>query len=484
MRSTPVFLVLLAAGAPHVHSHAQQLAPAVKQLQVHARSSVPELTCETKAPAARIAAAPNPDPMEVPTEEMVQSLAAESSPQASARADLPEVPARPLRPLSANGGYRIAIWGDSHLAAGFFTEELARQLKFPVNTVSNALLPANMGKAGVRLPIRRSCISSQWKYEPGYLGGDNAAAPGPGLVNMFSDQTGATLAWDVRNNNQSLGYESVRILYEQTEAPMVIGISIDGDTETQVTLDQRPGPAVLELVSDQPVVQVKLRLIDARFRFHGLELLSQRANPYEMDVFGYPGATVASWKSAQPDYLRTWFAQRDYQLVVLEFGTNEGNAKPFDLGSYRKTLSESVQHMRKLFPTAACLLIAPGDRGVLVPRSANKKNPGASKRRDGKTPGTAHKRQAKPDTRIDLFQYSRIHGAIGQVQREVAADAGCSAWSMLDAMGGPGHAYDWARQSPALMSRDLIHFTVAGYQRLAQKLAKDLGWIAPPADSQ
>jgi lysophospholipase L1-like esterase len=44
------------------------------------------------------------------------------------------------------------------------------------------------------------------------------------------------------------------------------------------------------------------------------------------------------------------------------------------------------------------------------------------------------------------------------------------------AMGGAGSAYRWARHNPPLMARDLIHFTVPGYQRLAQLMAKDLGW--------
>jgi lysophospholipase L1-like esterase len=49
---------------------------------------------------------------------------------------------------------------------------------------------------------------------------------------------------------------------------------------------------------------------------------------------------------------------------------------------------------------------------------------------------------------------------------------------MLDAMGGAGSAYRWAQQNPAWMARDLIHFTVPGYQRLAQIMAQDLGWNA------
>jgi hypothetical protein len=472
MRS-PAFLVMLAAGVLHLDTLAQPLAPAVTQLQVQARSDVADLECEPKAPAKKTAPTPNPDPLEVPTDDMVRAMADEPELQVKVPREPAASQAQSARPLPDSGAYRIAIWGDSHLAAGFFSEELARQLKIPAENASNVLLPANMGRAGARLPIRRSCVSTQWKYEPGYLGGDSARAPGPGLVNMYSAQAGATIAWDIRSASRVPRYERVRILYQQTETPMVVGVSVDGQPETEVTLDRPPGPSMLELSAVKPISQVKMRLVNGPMRIHGLDLQSQGASGIEMDIFGYPGATVAGWKTAQLDYLSSWFGQRDYQLVMLEFGTNEGAAKPFDINVYRKMLDESVRNMRTVFPNAACVLIAPGDRGMLVPQSANL-------RKRSKANGKV----ARPKSKIDLFVYSRIHADIGRVQREVASEAGCSAWSMMDAMGGPGQSYAWARQSPALMARDLIHFTVAGYQRLAQKFARDMGWTALPENVQ
>jgi len=460
-------LMLLAAIAP-VGKAADVLTLAVKQVQVHAGADVPDLVCEKKIAVARPPAPANPDPMEIPTDDMLEAMSSpDDAENAPAAYQSPRVPS--VRPQSSPGGFRMAIWGDSHLAAAFFSDELVKVLRVPGDAVSNVLLPANMGRAGVRLPIRRACVSPQWKYEPGYLGRDNTTTPGPGLMNMYGDQAGSMLAWDVRKDATAPGYERVRILYQQTAAPMQVAISIDGDAEKEVTLDEQAGPAALELVADRPMKQVKLRLVDARFRLHGLELLAKQPNGFQMDVFGYPGATVAGWKSARFDYFNAWFTQPPqdrqppYQLVMLEFGTNEGNVKPFDLAAYRATLHESVRNMRTAFPAAACVLIGPGDRGVLVPRSANI-------RKKGK------KAHGKPARKIDLLQYSRIHAEINRVQAQVATEAGCSAWSMQEAMGGPGQAYKWARQSPALMAPDLIHFTVAGYQRLAQKFARDLGW--------
>ncbi|QNB00857.1 GDSL-type esterase/lipase family protein [Massilia sp. Se16.2.3] len=481
----PVFLTLFAAVALPVDANARE-APAVMQLAVRAGANVQPLACEKKPALVRPAAEPNPDPLEIPSEDMLDELPAPPL-------DVPTAansPLSSLRALPSNEGFRIAIWGDSHLAANFFTEELAKLLKIPGDALPNLLIPANMGKAGVRLPLRQSCVSPQWKYEPVYVSGEGTTAPGPGLVNMVSDQAGATLAWDVRKDAQSPGYERVRVLYQQTEAPMLVAVSVDGGAEQEVTLQQKAGPAVLELAADAPLAQVRLRLVDGRLRFHGLELASAQSKPYVLDVFGYPGATAASWRSANQDYLRAWFAQRQYQLVMLEFGTNEGNVKPFDLAAYRKMLTESVRNMKATFPTAACVLIGPGDRGVLVPRSLNVRRKGAgADRKAGKKAGKKAARIAaakgaksgRKRAAVDLFQYSTIHAAINRVQAEVAQDAGCLAWSMQDAMGGPGRAYGWAQQSPALMSKDLIHFTVAGYRRLAQEFAKDMGWTDAPA---
>jgi lysophospholipase L1-like esterase len=78
-----------------------------------------------------------------------------------------------------------------------------------------------------------------------------------------------------------------------------------------------------------------------------------------------------------------------------------------------------------------------------------------------------------------LLKFSRIHAQIGQIQSELAAQHGCLAWSMQEAMGGVGSAYPWARKNPPLMTPDLIHFTPAGYRELANSFMADFGLTAP-----
>ena len=173
---------------------------------------------------------------------------------------------------------------------------------------------------------------------------------------------------------------------------------------------------------------------------------------------------------------------------MLEFGTNEGNVQPFDAQAYAQMLRASVSAWRSQFPQAACVLIGPGDRGILVRRSQKALSKGKSKAgRSKPAPSGKTQKAVKPRTgksapvakaAVDLLRFTRVHLEIAQLQSQVAAEHGCRFWSMLDAMGGAGGAYRWAAQTPPLMARDLIHFTVPGYQRLAQRFAQDMGWQA------
>ena len=509
-------------------------APALTTLRVFAHPAVPDLQCTSAPRSASPAAVVDADPREVPDDEDIQA-ALKATTGTSAR-PVPVAPwgagllghARPGEP------YRVGIWGDSHLAAGFFTQALVKRLQLAPEQVRAGFIPASMNRPGVRLPLRKSCVSPQWRYESAHASTAAAATPGPGLVSLSSAQAGATLAWDLRNAAGAPEARQLRVLYQQTANPVRLAVSVDGDQEVEVVLSGAPGPAALELAADGPLSVVQLRLVSGELRLQGLALPVPQQTAVQMDVFAYPGATVAGWKQAALDPLKAWFAQTRYDLVMLEFGTNEGNVKPFDASVYQTSLRESVQRMRSVFPDAACVLIAPGDRGVLVRRSEKsrrvspgvqsvtdkKVTKGATKGKSkGKAPTSAHaSAQSKPKslearaskvkpgkqrkaaapatdaarampldhavetnsgaTRRDLLQYSHIHEEIGQIQRNVAQEQGCSAWSMQDAMGGPGSAYTWVRREPALMARDLIHFTVPGYQQLADQFANDMGWEA------
>jgi hypothetical protein len=426
-------------------------------------TDAPDLLCPTtahKTVTPREAPPDASEPQDIPDSGEVETalgdLGPESLAPSPARSGAPDVrlgQAKPGQP------YRVGVFGDSHFAAAFFTDELVRLLRVSPALVRPGFLSAGLGRPGIRLPVRKSCFSSGWRYEPAYASTAAAAAPGPGLVNLVATGPGPWLAIDLRDSSRAADLRSVDVLYLQTSAAITVGVSVDGGAEQAVVLAGAEGPGQLQLRTSAPLSTVRLRVIAGSLTFHGLRLDPPGSPAAEIDLFGFPGATVTGLQRANLPYLGNWFFANPYDLVMLEFGTNEGNVPAFDPAHYRQAVTEAVENLQKVFPTAACVLVGPGDRGVLVSsHGAHRRHAGAARR-----PG-------------DLFRYSKIHATISSIQEAVATSHGCAFWSMQRSMGGIGAAYAWARQKPALMSRDLTHFTPAGYRELADRFARDMAW--------
>lgn len=448
-----------------VSVQAQNGAVTITRLQVLAQPAAADLQCGTPPRVPKPERQADPDPLEWPSQVEVDRQVKAFYGDLTRRpqdfgAQGPSV-AQPLWPHPGGLVLRLGIWGDSHLAAGFFTQELQRLSKLASDQVRSRFMPANFGRSGVRLPLRKICLSPDWQYESAHSQSTGTALPGPGLVSMSSRQDGAWLALDLRNSAGQAEHLRVTFLYQQTAQPVRVALSVDSGPEQVLVLQADEGSAALELIAQSAMSTVAMRVLQGPLRLHGMERPVASSVRLQMDVFGQPGATVGGWRLVQPDLLSAWWPATPYDVVVLAFGTNEGNVQPFNASAYRQMLQLSVSNWRAVFPIAACLLIAPGDRGVLQRRSHK---------------GIQSAPYATEKATPDVLRFSRVHEEIGRIQKQVAQAHGCRVWSIYEAMGGAGSAYRWARHNPPLMARDLIHFTVPGYQRLAQLMAQDLGW--------
>ena len=176
---------------------------------------------------------------------------------------------------------------------------------------------------------------------------------------------------------------------------------------------------------------------------------------------------MRGWKRLDPTYFKALGNQTPYDVVLLQYGTNEGNQKPFDPVHYESDVNASLENLRRIYPQAICVLIGPTDRGTLIARS------GKNKPRTTAEKDQSHA-AAAPAIAKELLVYSRIHEQISRIQQTVSQRYGCGFWDWQRAMGGPGGSYAWLKKNPTLMARDLIHLTVAGYQESARLFSKDM----------
>lgn len=354
--------------------------------------------------------------------------------------------------------YKIAIWGDSHTAAHFFSEELIRSMGLDNDSVLPSFIPPSMGRPGVRLPIRKFCQSPQWRFNYSYTG-VNQEFYGPALLKLNANLPNSYLWIDFRaKNNVANNMAKLQILFSKTTLTTAkIGLQVDGRPEEIIDIKNETG-SYINIEADQLFGVVKIRLIEGAVSIDGFVPTYKSLPKVYLDTFGIPSATMKGWLSIQKDYLESLQVPRDYDLVILEYGTNEGSQMPFDARAYTNMMRDSLKNFRAIYPQASCLLMGPTDRGVWYKKTYFK----------GK------KKLAKPAPVPDFLMYSKTHYEITQIQSAVGKEFSCQSWSWQDAMGGQGGAYQWIKQSPPLMAKDLIHLTVQGYQETARQLSRDI----------
>ena len=362
-------------------------------------------------------------------------------------------------PMHSDGGpYKIGIWGDSHTAAHFFSEELMRTIGLDADTALPSFIPPSMGRPGVRLPIRKYCQSPNWKFNYSYTG-VNQEFYGPALLKLNSNNPESYLWIDFRSkNNQSNSLQKLTILFSKTiQTTAKIGIQVDNRAEEIFDIQNVNG-SNLQIQGERLFGVVKIRLIEGAISIDGFIPQYDATPKVFLDTFGIPSATVKGLQSIQKDYVKNLQAPQNYDLVILEYGTNEGSHLPFDGNIYANLLRESLKNFRSIYPQSSCLLMGPTDRGVWYKRTYTKEK----------------KKLVKPAPMPNFLMYSKIHQEITQIQGQVGKEFSCSSWSWQDAMGGPGGAYTWIKQSPPLMAKDLIHLTVQGYQETARQFSRDI----------
>lgn len=317
----------------------------------------------------------------------------------------------------------------------------------------------------------------------------DAAAP-----DLAPSGAAAPASADTARSAAAVSAERMPVTPGLPRAPTVLRLSVNDDPAQLLELDPAKDN-LLRIVAEHPVATVKLELVAGSVGLDGFVPHYDIEPDYLFDTLGIPGATArglqfmgAEWERDDP-----W---PPYDLLLVEFGTNEGNYSNFDAAAYAQELRRSLATLRGLQPGAACVLIGPTDRGVHVPRPRVamktikvKQCKGKGKKRKcttvlKKVPRCkGRKCQVKAAPKVDLLRYARIHATISDVQREVGKEFQCHAWSWQAAMGGPGGIYRWVRQSPPLAQRDLIHLTGAGYRLSAQLFAQKLRGATEPAAS-
>lgn len=331
---------------------------------------------------------------------------------------------------------RIALWGDSHTSAGAFVDTLMEawgQSPAAGARIRPAFIPAAMGVAGVRLPLRRQCVMGGWKFHHAYrshagLGGGFTQS----LMQLASDTPNDIVWLDFGSAAQGNAAKRVNVHFSKADpqSRLMLAVSINNGAEAMVSLSDRTLP-YFQVRGDVPIETLRLRLVIGQITLHSFEPAYQQAPSVVLDVFSAPGATAHAWnRSAFPNS-----SPIPYDMVILQYGTNEAANQALDITTYTNHLRQSLKHLRAAHAHARCVLIGAPDRG-----NGN---------------------------------YSALHQRVNAVQERVSQEFQCEFWNWQAAM--PEGMRSWANSN--LAQPDLIHLTPKGYAVSARTFARA---IAPP----
>jgi len=133
--------------------------------------------------------------------------------------------------------------------------------------------------------------------------------------------------------------------------------------------------------------------------------------------------------------LATYLQRRSPGMIVLAYGTNEASDVNWNPETYQEMFSSLLQRLRHAAPASSILVLGPTDRWYRA--------------------------------RTGLQPLGGVDWII-RAQQNACRENACAYWNTRERMGGKGSMREWV--AAGLGQRDYVHFTSAGYRKLAAML--------------
>ncbi len=340
------------------------------------------------------------------------------------------VPFLELLTRSAAGPVHILHFGDSHTAADEWTGALRDLLKERFGDGGSGFSLAGHPFAGYRRFDAHGGGTQSWRTE-GLRSASGDGFFGLGGVSITADQAGQSVYLETDS-------ESVEIHYLRQPGGGTVAL-YDGDTHVEdISTDGELGPDFFQFQASPGLHRLTLKTLDARpVRLFGWVADKSAGVTYEaLGINGAEASVMLRWDQGM---LASYVQRRNPGLIVLAYGTNEASDPAWTPESYQEMFSSLLGKLREMAPMASILVLGPTDRWW--------RNRGGWR------------------------VYPGVDGIIA-AQKAACRENACAFWDARERMGGKGSMRDWVYAG--LAQGDYVHFTAAGYRRLAAVLYADL----------
>ena len=329
-----------------------------------------------------------------------------------------------------HGPVHMLHFGDSHTAADDWTGGLRDLFKERFGDGGSGFSLAGHPFLGYRRFDAHGGATPLWHSE-GFRSATGDGFFGLGGISIETEHAGQSVFLETECDSLEIHYlrqpGGGSVALEDSEGRLQ-DFSTDGELSPAfVRVEPPPGPH-----------RFTLKTLDSRpVRLFGWVADKSTGVTYEaLGINGAEASVILKWNQ---DMLASYVQRRNPGLIVLAYGTNEASDPNWTPESYQEMFSSLLARWREIAPTATILVLGPTDRWY--------RNRGAWR------------------------VFPGIDGIIA-AQKTACRQHGCAYWDARERMGGKGSMRDWVYAG--LAQGDYVHFTSAGYRRLAAVLYADL----------
>jgi lysophospholipase L1-like esterase len=358
---------------------------------------------------------------------------------------------------------RILHLGDSHTSADFLTGEIRRRLQETYGNGGTGYVTAGRPHIGVLSSSLKITVSPGWTYQALQKSEDIGEFWMSGF-NTVASKADETLSFV---SDQPVTFDVIEIEAIRRPGGGTIDIKLDGATEGSFDLSAaKAEPVVIRLVPDHGPTN-RVREITLTTRSEGIVSISSVAiyntrAGLTYNSVGYPGATIDLLNKLDAKLFANDLRRLDPQIVVLSFGTNEASKENLDIAGYTQKYERVLSKIRAALPQASIVLIGPPEAEELPPECKDKKRDSAECKHALETTASGTSGEAGCPWKT----LPRL-GDVREAQRKIAQRMGLVYWNWASIMPKECGADRWLAQSPPLMAKDHVHFTIAGYKKSA-----------------
>jgi hypothetical protein len=328
--------------------------------------------------------------------------------------------------MKGKGTVKIIQIGDSHIQAGFFPEEMRKDLA--------SFISPGCGARGLIFPYRIARTNNPADYFVKFTGkwqncrnvetNKNCSLGLTGIMAQTRD-TLSEIIFHFREGAVFRDFNFIRIFHDPLDTSFRVDLpGLEGSYH--VVLPIQPGYSDIRfdsIITDSLRIRiVKKDTIGNYFTFYGIDF--ENGDPgFVYSASGVNGAEVTSYLRC--DLMKEQISNMKPGWIILSLGTNDAYPLHFNKEEFTGNYIALVKRIREAVPGVPVLLTVPGD---------------------------SYRRH-----RADNLNLLAAREAI----LEVARQTDCAVWDFYSLMGGPKSIMKWYKAG--LVARDKLHFSKQGY---------------------